>query len=296
MSGCVTLAQAWDAATRRLAAAGVSSPRLDARLLIQRALRIDAARMLASPHDLLGDPERRRLDRLVDRRARREPISQILGEKEFWSLPFRVTADTLAPRPESETVIEAALAWAGDRSTPLKVLDLGTGTGCLLLALLFECENAYGLGVDLSAGAITVARGNACRLGMETRAAFVLGDWGAAVEGTFDIVLSNPPYIASGALETLPPEVATFEPRLALDGGADGLHAYRILAPQLPLLLSEAGAAFVEVGDGQAGDVTRIMEDGSLSVTAVRADLSDTGRCLVVTRPAGPRNPKKRLD
>ncbi len=297
MSGCVTLAEAWEAATRRLAAAGVSSPRLDARLLIQQALRIDAARMLASPCDPLGEPERTRLAELVERRTRREPISHILGEKEFWSLPFRVTADTLAPRPDTETLIEAALDRINDRRGPVSVLDLGTGSGCLLLTLLSERRDAWGLGVDLSAEAIEVARGNACRLGLKTRAAFVVGDWAGAIEGCFDIVLSNPPYIAGGELRALPPEVSAFEPRLALDGGADGLQAYRILARQLPRLLSRHGAAFLEVGDGQADPVAGLMEaGGDLSVVAVRQDLSGVSRCLAVTRDDGPRNPKKRLD
>lgn len=296
MTNGATLAEAWEAATRRLAAAGVTSPRLDARLLIQQVLRIDAARMLANSREPLAEPERSRLERLIDRRARREPISQILGEREFWSLPFRVTKDTLAPRPETETVIESALAFLGECRSPVSVLDLGTGSGCLLLTLLSECGNASGVGVDLSAAAIGVAQGNARQLGLEDRAAFLIGDWGKAIGGCFDVVLSNPPYIASGELPSLPPEVSAFEPRLALDGGADGLQAYRVLARQLPQLLSRDGAAFLELGEGQADPVTRVMEDQDLTVVAVRSDLSDVPRCLAVARSSSPRNPKKRLD
>jgi release factor glutamine methyltransferase len=276
--GSLTIGAAVRDARHRLRSAGADSPGLDARLLVARAVDGDE-RFLPRERTLKGE-ERERLAALVARRARREPMSHILGEREFWSLPFRVTRDTLTPRPDSECVVEAALAGGpGER-----LLDLGTGSGCLLLSLLSEWPGATGLGVDVSVGALIVARENARSLGLGDRASFVAGDWGAAVDDRFDVIVANPPYIEEGELEALAPEVSAFEPRIALAGGGDGLDAYRSLAPQLPGLLSDEGRACLEVGQGQAVKVGAILEDGSLRVLGVARDLAGIERCVTAVK------------
>ncbi|MCH7937954.1 MAG: peptide chain release factor N(5)-glutamine methyltransferase, partial [Proteobacteria bacterium] len=238
------------------------------------------------PEQVLGG-EWSRLQSLLARRANREPLAVIIGKREFWSLDFAVTADTLVPRPESETLIEAALAVTGgqegDREADLNIIDLGTGSGCLLLALLSERPNARGLGVDLSAAALKVAAGNAAALGLEGRAEFRQSDWGRGLDGTegrFDLILANPPYVADDEFAALEPEVARFEPRLALSGGPDGLTSYRSLAPQIGPLLTPGGGAFIETGATQAGAVSALFEENGLTVTSIHADLR--GRPRVV--------------
>ncbi|NNG02730.1 MAG: peptide chain release factor N(5)-glutamine methyltransferase [Inquilinus sp.] len=268
------------AARRRLAAAGVEDPAADSRLLVMRALDLDRAGLLMDRDRRLTGAERERLDRLLARREGREPIARILGEREFWSLPFRVTPATLDPRPDSETVVEMALARAGEADRPLRVLDLGTGSGCLLLAVLSERPAAWGLGVDIDPAAAAVARENAGRLGLSGRAAFVAGDWSAALAGQFDLVLANPPYIAEGEIAGLAPEVALHEPRRALAGGADGLDAYRTLAGLIPGLLAADGWAVLEVSQGQAATVATLLGRAGLSDLAVGADLSGVDRCV----------------
>jgi release factor glutamine methyltransferase len=218
---------------------------------------------------------------VVARRARREPVSRIVGRREFWSLDFMLSPATLDPRPDSECLIEAALAAAPEDAATL-VLDLGTGSGCLLLAFLSERKRATGLGVDLSADAVATARENAARLGLAERARFAVGDWGAGVTGGFDLILCNPPYIPAGDIEGLAPEVAHHDPRLALAGGEDGLEAYRELAPELARLLRPRGRAVLEVGHGQADAVGRLMAAAGLSTHARRADLGGIERCLTL--------------
>ena len=274
----ITVGAALGDARRRLARAGADSPGLDARLLVERA--VDGDGLLLPRERTLKGEERERLAALVARRVRREPMSHILGVREFWSLPFKVTRDTLAPRPDSETVVEAALA--GGRGK--RVLDLGTGTGCLLLALLSEWPGASGLGVDISTTALAVARDNARELGLEDRARFVIGDWGAAVNGRFDVIVANPPYIADGDLHTLALEVSAFEPRIALAGGEDGLDAFRALGPDLPGLLSDDGRACLEVGQGQAPGVKTILESCAMRVLGVTRDLAGIERCVTAVK------------
>ena len=278
MTWPLTVGAALSDARQRLASAGADSPGLDARLLVARALDV-AGHSLPGERTLKGE-ERDRLAALVARRVRREPMSHILGEREFWSLPFKVTAETLTPRPDSETVVEVALA--GGRG--FRVLDLGTGTGCLLLSLLSEWPGASGLGVDISTAALFVARHNARLLGLEDRALFVAGDWGAAVDGCFDVIVANPPYIADGDLETLAPEVSAFEPRIALAGGGDGLDAFRALGPDLPGLLSDDGRACLEVGMGQAPRVKGILEECGMRVLGVARDLAGIERCVTAVK------------
>jgi release factor glutamine methyltransferase len=279
--GCVapaTVAAALATATRRLDAAGVPEPRRDARLLIGHALGERPEVVLGHPERAVPAHEAGRISALVALRAERRPVSRILGVREFWSLPFRVTADTLDPRPDSETVVEAALEAVADRDRPLVLLDLGTGTGCLLLALLSELPRARGVGVDISSAACAVARTNAASLGLGRRASFVVGDWGRGLKGAFDLIIANPPYIPDTDIDGLEPEVVRFEPRLALRGGSDGLARYRALAPDVVRLLAPGGKAVVEVGAGQASAVRSIFAARGMTSIATRRDLAGHGR------------------
>ncbi len=221
------------------------------------------------------------LPALVARRAAHEPLALILGRREFWSLDFAVSPATLIPRPDSETLIEAALATFTGREPPRRVLDLGAGSGCLLLAALSEFTTAFGLGVDRSFDAVVLARRNAAGLGMAPRAAFLCADWAAALDGPFDLVLSNPPYIPTGQIDGLMPEVARHEPRIALDGGVDGYSAYRRLLPDLARLLAPDGVAVLEVGAGQAPMVGRLAR-GAGFASEPHHDLSGIVRALVL--------------
>nr|ADI17444.1 methylase of polypeptide chain release factors [uncultured Rhodospirillales bacterium HF0070_31K06] len=210
-------------------------------------------------------------------------MSHITGSREFRSLRFEVTADVLDPRPDSEVLIEAALALLPATGEPFNVLDLGTGTGCLLLAVLNERPAATGIGVDLSEAALAVARRNAWKLGLAERAQFRRGDWSNGLGGTFDLVLSNPPYIPSAEIDQLEPEVACHEPRLALDGGADGLDAYRAIAQRTPQLLANKGALIVEFGTGQAEAVCAIFAQHGLAEARLECDLAGRPRCFIAT-------------
>lgn len=275
-----TVANCLDAAAVRLTAAGIDNPRRETRLLLAHALGVDQAA-------IIGHPERPVADcgaflELVGRRTRGVPMSHILGRREFWSLEFRVTPDTLDPRPDSETVVEAALAAvAGRRGAAISVLDLGAGTGCLLLAVLSELPAAHGVAVDISPAAVAVARGNAIRLGLGQRAQFFVGDWGSALAGGFDLVLANPPYVPRGEIAGLQTEVAQYEPRLALDGGEDGLDAYRRLAAELPLLLRAGGTAAIEVGYGQWDAVAALFRAAGMGVGSPASDLAGVARCII---------------
>ena len=269
-------------AAARLSAAGISDARREARLLVAEALGCDAARVLGFPESAMTAAAGRRLDELIARRSAREPVSRILGYREFWSLRFEISADTLDPRPDSETLIESVLAALDDRERAYRVLDFGTGSGCLLLALLSELPNATGTGVDLAEGALEVARRNAAVLGLGSRARFVRGSWGDSLSSHWDVILANPPYIPSPALPILMPEVVLYEPKLALDGGMDGLEAYRALAPAMARLLATTGIAALEVGPGQAPVVAAIMAGAGLALRAVRHDLTGVDRCLLL--------------
>jgi release factor glutamine methyltransferase len=269
------------AAAARLAEAGIDSVRLDARLLAAHAFGVTPARLIGHPEHRPTPAERHRFAALVARRAAREPIAYILGRREFWGLELRVSKATLVPRPETETVVELALGIAGGRDDgDLAILDLGTGTGCLLLALLSELPDARGLGVDVSAKALTIARANARRLGLAGRARFRISDWGERVGERFDLVVANPPYVADSDFAQLAPEVRRFEPRLALSGGADGLAQYRLLVPGLRRLLKPQASVILEIGDGQADAVEAILEGHRLKVSGVRADLAGRPRAI----------------
>jgi release factor glutamine methyltransferase len=265
-----------------LRASGIANPRLEARLLLGHALGLSAEMLLRDTSRLVGSW---RFEALLARRCAREPLALILGHREFWSLDFAVSADTLIPRPESETLIEAALAAFARRDDPRAILDLGTGTGCLLLAALHEFPRAFGVGVDRSAAATRLAARNAAALGLADRAGFLCADWDAPLAGRFDLVLCNPPYIPTSEIAGLMPEVARYEPRSALDGGIDGLDAYRRVFTTLLCRLTEAGVAILELGQGQAGSVAGLAPAAGFAFEA-RADLLGITRALVLRRGA----------
>ncbi len=279
------LSAAVETAARRLAASGIDDARREARLLLAEATGLDSAAIIAHPERALTGDQAVRLEALLRRREAREPLSRILGWREFWSLRFALGPETLDPRPDSETLVEAALA-AVDRNRPLSVLDLGTGSGCLLLAFLSEASRAKGLGIDLSRAALAVAEGNARALGLAGRARFRQGDWGLGLDERFDLILCNPPYIPAGMVARLAPEVAIFDPPLALAGGPDGLGAYRRLSDELPRLLAPGGLAIVEVGAGQAEAARAILAARGLQPRGSRADLAGITRCLLLGPPA----------
>lgn len=285
------LATLIDRASVELRAAGIEAPRREARLLAALALECTNERLLADPERPVGEREADRFRRFVARRAAREPLSRIRGHREFWSLDFVLGPATLDPRPDSETLVAAALALLpADRE--LRLLDCGTGTGCLLIAVLSERLLATGIGIDIDPDAVAMARANAARCGQSARADFSVADWRDASSvppGSFDMVLANPPYIPSAAIPGLEPEVARYDPGAALDGGADGLDAYRALAPVLAQRLAESGHAIIEIGEGQADDVAAILEGVGLVPADRKCDLAGIPRCLIA-RP-GPKKP-----
>ena len=256
---------------------GVEGARFEARLLLAAAAGVDQAGLLGAPERLV---EMGRYRAMVARRAAREPLAYILGWQEFWSMRFAVSPATLIPRADSETLLEAAVAIGRPFG---RILDLGTGTGCLLLAALSEFSEAWGVGVERNPGAAALARSNAATLGMAGRCAMVVGDWGAALGGRFDLVLSNPPYIETGVMAGLMPEVARFEPGLALDGGNDGLVAYRAIVGQLGDLLAPGGVAVLELGVGQADAVGALGKAAGFLVET-RRDLAGIERAMILRR------------
>jgi release factor glutamine methyltransferase len=270
-----------DRVAGRLAGAGIEGARREAWLLLAAATGHERAELIAGVDGPLDPAQAARLEQLVRRRLAREPIAYILGEKEFWSLPFEVGPAVLIPRPETETVVEAVLARGGARTGAPRILDLGTGSGCLLLALLSELPNATGLGVDAGAAALAIAERNATRLGLADRCAFRCGHWGQGLEGAFELIVSNPPYIAESEWPTLQPEIRAFEPKAALVAGSDGLAAYRALAPDCARLLAPDGLCALEIGCGQGDRVAGILKGYGLSVTDRYRDLAGIERCLV---------------
>jgi release factor glutamine methyltransferase len=283
----MTVAQARRTLADAFAQAGLDSPEPDARLLTGHALGLDRTALTIEGERRLGDEAARTLAVLVARRLDREPVARILGVKEFWGLPFRLNTATLVPRPETETVVEASLVAvdaAGPRRRALRIADLGTGSGALLIALLTELPQATGIGTDVSSQAVAAARDNAAALGVASRAQFAVGDFGATLAGRFDLVVSNPPYVASGDIATLSPEVR-HDPRPALDGGPDGLDAYRTIAGQAASLLGHHGVLVVELGIGQEGTVAALFRAAGLAPSPARPDLSGIPRALHARLP-----------
>lgn len=280
IAASMSRAAAREALAERFHAANIDAPLREASLLIRAASGLRAADLIADPDAPLGESALR-IEALAQRRERGEPLSRIMGRREFWSLELTVSPDVLDPRPETETLVEAALArMAERRAEALRVLDLGVGSGALLCALLTELPAAQGVGVDRSPAAAGVARANLEALGLAQRAQIRVGDWATGLDGPFDLIVSNPPYIRSGDIAALAPEVRDHDPHLALDGGADGLEAYRGLAPQIARLLAPKGWFLLEVGAGQAEDVAAIAVQAGLVDVETFADLSGIPRVV----------------
>jgi release factor glutamine methyltransferase len=267
---------------------GVEAPELDAGLIVGHVLGLDRAALAAQSRRPLAPEEADVIAALSARRLVREPVARILGRKEFWGLPFKLNPETLLPRPESETVVEAALAAIDGkkrRSRALRIADFGTGSGALLLALLSELPNAYGIGTDISLAALQCARDNAAALGLSAHVSFAACNYGSALTGSFDLLVSNPPYVARADITGLPAEVRDFDPRRALDGGPDGLDGYRAIASQAPSLLAPSGVLVLELGWGQLGAVTAIFAAAGLAPGGPQHDLAGIARALVVCWP-----------
>ena len=285
MSGCEpgeTVGAFLCQAGQVLRAAAIEAPRQEARLLLAQAMGCRQEDLLRDPRAPVGEGAQARFRATLAARARRVPMAHLLGHAGFWTLDLLSTAATLVPRADTETLVEAAIEAFPDPSAVSRVLDLGTGTGALLLAALTEFPHAFGVGVDASPQAAALARANAARNGLSHRAAILSGDWAAPLSGRFDLILSNPPYIETAAIPGLMPEVALHEPALALDGGADGLDAYRALAAALPRLLAEGGRAVLELGQGQQAAVEGLMRAAGLRPLACRPDLGGIPRALVL--------------
>jgi release factor glutamine methyltransferase len=279
----VSVSEALNLVAQSLRTGGVEAAETDARVLIGYALHLDRARLIAQSDRILEAREVTVISALAMRRLRREPVSRIVGQKEFWSLAISVTPDVLVPRPETETVVEAALDFvirSGLRLEKLRVLDIGTGSGALLLALLQELPNAVGTGTDVSSAALDVARGNAARCELDSRCAFVACDIATGVTGPFDLIVSNPPYIVHDEIATLAPEVRDYDPQVALDGGQDGLDAYRSIAGDAKRILAPGGRLFVELGVGQDEQVRAVFTKAGLSPGIPRKDLAGISRVL----------------
>ena len=282
----LTLLKAWQSAKQRLEAAGLAGPVIDARLLVEAAADATRADIVGDPHRVLTPDQETTLSDYLSRREHREPVSHILGRKGFWKIMLNVTPDVLTPRPDTETVVEYVLRDFPEHA-PWSILDLGVGSGAIILSILAERPAARGLGVDVSAEAVAVARDNAAHLGLANRLALFRGDWTAGLaDASFDLVVSNPPYIASDVIETLEPEVRDHEPRIALEGGPDGLMHYRLLAPEIMRVLKPGGRFAVEIGYDQKEAVeTLFRAAGAAGVTTV-LDLANRDRVV-----AGTKNP-----
>jgi release factor glutamine methyltransferase len=281
----VTLVQAWTQARRRLEEAGVDAPVIDARLLLEAATGASRTDIVTDPYRPLTPPEAETLEGYLARRAAREPVSHILGKKGFWTVELKVTRDVLTPRPDTETLVNAVLkSLPADR--PMRILDLGAGSGAILLALLAERPVWSGVGVDVSEPALEVARENASLLKLDDRAAFVHGLWAEGQpDQAFDAVVSNPPYIPTADIDDLDPEVSVHEPRLALDGGIDGLDAYRVLAPQVMRVLKPGGVFALEIGHDQGHAVEALMNQAKAGFCRVVSDLGQRDRVVIGRAP-----------
>jgi release factor glutamine methyltransferase len=270
--------------TARFKAGRVDSPELDARILVGAVLGLDLTGVIAAAERLLTSDESARLEDFARRRLVGEPVARLLGAREFWGLPLQLSAATLVPRPDTETVVELALEML--RAVPhsgraQRIADLGTGSGAILLALLSELPDACGIGTDISEAALRAARTNAICLGLDRRAAFVVCSYAAALSGTFDLIVSNPPYIRSAEIAGLGSEVRDHDPRVALDGGTDGLDAYRALIPQSAALLAQHGVLVVEVGHDQSADIAGLMTAAGLTLDRPpKADLAGIQRAV----------------
>jgi release factor glutamine methyltransferase len=279
-----TIETARRALTAQFRRTSVDSADLDARILVGSVLGLDLTGLIAAAARILNRDEAERLEGFAQRRIAGEPAARIIGLKEFWGLPLRLSPATLVPRPDTETVVEAALEILRAESShdsPLRIADLGTGSGAILLALLSELPDAFGVGTDISVPALRTARDNARQLGFVARAAFVACDFAAALSGPFDLIVSNPPYIRSAHIASLDAEVRDHDPHRALDGGLDGLDAYRLIAPQASRLLAPGGAIVMEVGHDQSGDVQGLLAAaGAMPAGPPKSDLAGIRRAV----------------
>jgi len=279
-----TVETARRALTAQLKTAAIESAELDARILTGHTLGLDLTGLISAAQRQLTSDESARLEEFAGRRLAGEPVARILGEKEFWGLPLRLSSATLVPRPDTETVVELALELlraGGDLDRPLRIADLGTGSGAILLALLSELAAAQGFGTDISQAALHTASANAARADLSERATFVACDYASGLTGPFDLIVSNPPYIRSADIDGLAAEVRNHDPLAALDGGADGLDAYRALIPQAARLLAPGGSLVVEAGQGQSGPIEAFMTNAGLTpAIAPKADLAGIPRAV----------------
>jgi len=280
-----TIASAMAAARRRFQAAGIESAALDARLLLCNAAGLDMTALIVGDRNTLAAETIAVFAALCDRRARHEPVARILGTKEFRGLLLAINEATLVPRPETEILVDATLDHVGRiAGRCLRICDLGTGSGAILIALLSKLDQATGVGIDISQPALDMAMANARRHGVGDRIGFIHGDFSMPLDETFDVVVANPPYIAQGDLTGLDREVRDYDPMLALDGGPDGLAAFRVIAARLPALLRPGGTAFVEIGAGQGDSVTALFASQGLEILAVHPDLADTERVVTAKK------------
>ncbi len=280
-----SLVTAWQEARRALEAAGVEEPTFDARLLIEKGAGVSRLDILTDPRRVLSDAQIAAIDALVGRRAAREPLAHILGRKAFRTIELAVTRDVLTPRADTEVLVHAALEETAP-DAPLRILEFGVGSGAVLAALLTERPHATGVGVEISEAALLVAQSNFEALGLADRVRLMRGDWGEGIEGVFDRIVANPPYIESAAIAGLDPEVALHEPRVALDGGDDGLDAYRALLPHMARLLAPDGLAAVEIGAGQAEAVRTLLLKARLLPKNLWNDLAGRPRVWTATSAA----------
>jgi release factor glutamine methyltransferase len=275
-----SLAEALRAGVAQLQGAGIAGAVGDARMLLAHAAGLDPARLTLHLPDAMGPDVQARYDAALAARARHQPVAQITGQRLFWGRRFAVTPDTLDPRPETEVLVAEAL-----RTPFSRVLDLGTGTGCILLSLLADCPQAQGIGADISPAALAVAQRNAAALGLSPRARFVQSDWFAAVSGGFDLIVSNPPYIAAAEMAQLAPDVALWEPHLALTPGGDGLAAYRTIAAQARAHLHPGGRLLLEIGPTQGAAVSALLQDQGFPPPRILPDLDGRPRVVATSAP-----------
>lgn len=279
-AGQPTLSGELRRAAECLREAGVPDAMVDARILAAAAFGLSREDMLLEPHRPVDIKAQARFRCMIDQRCDRAPVARIIGVREFRSLDFRLGAETLEPRPDSETVVEMAVSYGRVMPGAVRILDLGTGTGCLLLSVINELPNATGVGSDIAPGAVETASQNAASLGLADRVRFVRADWTDGIDGPFDVILSNPPYISTAEIAELSPEVAMYDPSSALDGGDDGLEAYRALARQVRDVMSPRGVVVLEIGAGQKEDVTGIFEARGFELVGTRTDLGGHVRAL----------------
>ena len=273
-----------DLASNHLKKSGIEGSTGEARLLISLATGMSRERIIGYPESHLRNSELEKLKKFLKLRCNRKPMSQIVGLREFWSLDFLVDEDVLDPRPDSETLVKTVLDFFPDRKAKLKILDLGTGSGCLLLSLLNEFQNAVGIGTEINTKSCLVAVENSRRLGLSSRASFVICDWYKGLEKKFDIILANPPYLTDQEMVNLEPEVFKFEPHRALSGGFDGLDSYKKIMPHVHKFLSEKGILFLEISPKLASKIRTILKENQLRPLVAKRDLSGQLRCFAATR------------